>query len=86
MLSPVVFLVFLFVISPAAPAAVVGDGGMTMTLQLERAFPTSHGVELSQLKARDRVRHGRILQQFPNGVVDFPVEGTYDPFLVGYSF
>lgn len=86
MLSPVVFLVFLCVISPAAPAAVVGDGGMTMTLQLERAFPTSHGVELSQLKARDRVRHGRILQQFPNGVVDFPVEGTYDPFLVGLYF
>ncbi|XP_055836250.1 aspartic proteinase 36-like isoform X1 [Solanum dulcamara] len=85
MLSPVVFLVFLCVISPAM-AEVVGEGGMTMTLQLERAFPTSHGVELSQLKARDRVRHGRILQQFPNGVVDFPVEGTYDPFLVGLYF
>lgn len=85
MLLPVVSLVFVCVISPSAVAAAV-DGGMTVTLPLERAFPTSHGVELSQLKARDRVRHGRILQQIPSGVVDFPVEGTYDPFLVGLYF
>ncbi|XP_047308440.1 aspartic proteinase 36 [Impatiens glandulifera] len=53
-------------------------------LTLERAFPTSHGVEMSQLRDRDRVRHGRILQS--SGVIDFPVEGTYDPFLVGLYF
>ncbi|OIT29549.1 PREDICTED: aspartic proteinase-like protein 2 isoform X1 [Nicotiana attenuata] len=84
MLSPVVFLVFVCVFLPATATAVVGDG-MTVTLPLERAFPTSHGVEVSQLKARDRVRHGRILQS-SYGVVDFPVEGTYDPFLVGLYF
>ncbi|XP_009613509.1 aspartic proteinase 36 isoform X2 [Nicotiana tomentosiformis] len=84
MMSPVVYLVFVCVFLPATATAVVSDG-MTMTLPLERAFPTSHGVEVSQLKARDRVRHGRILQS-SYGVVDFPVEGTYDPFLVGLYF
>ncbi|MCE0482405.1 hypothetical protein HAX54_041174 [Datura stramonium] len=49
---------------------------MTMTLPLERAFPTSHGVELSQLQS----------SLLPDGVVDFPVDGTYDPFLVGLYF
>lgn len=68
----------------AAVAAVVGGGQMGFSL--ERAFPTSHGVELSQLRERDRVRHGRMLQNFPGGVVDFPVEGTYDPFAVGLYF
>ncbi|GMP99426.1 hypothetical protein CsSME_00046896 [Camellia sinensis var. sinensis] len=55
------------------------------TLTLERAFPTSHGVELNRLIARDRLRHDRILQS-SSGVADFPVEGTYDPFLVGLYF
>ncbi|KAL3518466.1 hypothetical protein ACH5RR_021055 [Cinchona calisaya] len=64
-----------------------GEMGM-MTLQLERAFPTNHGVPLSQLRARDRFRHGRFLQQQSsvNGIADFPVEGTYDPFLVGLYY
>lgn len=52
------------------------------TLTLERAIPASHKVELGQLIARDRIRHGRLLQS-STGVVDFPVEGTFDPFLVG---
>ncbi|KAL8146421.1 hypothetical protein AgCh_004239 [Apium graveolens] len=65
--------------------------GFPATLRLERAFPTSHGVELSQLRARDAARHPRILQESSSssslssgGVVDFPVEGTYDPYRVGY--
>lgn len=62
-------------------AAVLGEGkGLTLTL--ERA--NHQGIELSQLRNRDRFRHGRFLQQQPLGVVDFPVEGTYDPYLVGY--
>lgn len=52
------------------------------TLTLERAIPHSHEVELSQLVARDRLRHGRLLQS-ANGVVDFSVAGTFDPFVVG---
>ncbi|KAF3972896.1 hypothetical protein ACB098_08G111900 [Castanea mollissima] len=55
------------------------------TLKLERAFPLSQRVELSQLRARDSVRHGRMLQS-SNGVVDFPVAGTYDPFVVGLYY
>ncbi|KAG5515649.1 hypothetical protein RHGRI_036630 [Rhododendron griersonianum] len=65
------------------PAAVVVCG-FPAALTLERAFPrTGHGLALNQLKERDRVRHRRILQ---SGVVDFPVEGTYDPYLVGLYF
>ncbi|KAG6744138.1 hypothetical protein POTOM_052848 [Populus tomentosa] len=41
-------------------------------LQLERAFPlNNHGLELSQLRARDRRRHARLLQGFVGGVVGF---------------
>lgn len=56
--------------------------GFPATLTLERAFPTNHGVEMAQLRGRDRARHGRMLQS-SGGVVDFPVAGTYNPFLVG---
>lgn len=80
------FVVVLFGV--VLPTAMVLCGEMGLTLQLERAFPTSHRVPLSQLRARDRSRHGRLLQQSSsslNGIVDFPVEGTYDPFLVGYN-
>jgi hypothetical protein len=53
-------------------------------LQLERAFPlNNHGLELSQLRARDRLRHARLLQGFVGGVVDFSVQGSPDPYLVG---
>lgn len=55
-----------------------------VTLSLERAFPTSHGVEMSQLRARDSVRNSRILQSSAGGVVDFELFGTYIPSLVGY--
>ncbi|KAK4440665.1 Aspartic proteinase-like protein 2 [Sesamum alatum] len=64
----------------------VGDGGKSLVLSLER---TSHaGFGLSQLSNIDRVRHGRLLQQQPAGagVVNLPLLGTYDPFLVGRYF
>lgn len=64
----------------------VGEEGKGVVLSLERA---SHdGVGMSQLSERDRVRHGRLLQQQQQqpGVIDFSVEGTYDPYLVGYIF
>lgn len=60
---------------------VLGDGGKSLSWNLQRA---SHdGVELSQLRDRDLLRHDRILQQKPTGVVNFDVEGTYDPSVVG---
>lgn len=70
-----------FAIAVALLVAAVAAGSPA-SLTLERAFPTNHGVELSQLRARDAARHRRILQS-SNGVVDFPVQGTYDPFQVG---
>ncbi|KAL0460113.1 UNVERIFIED_CONTAM: Aspartic proteinase-like protein 2 [Sesamum latifolium] len=64
--------------------AAVGGGGKSLVLSLER---TSHaGSGLSQLRNIDRVRHGRLLQQQPAGVVNLPLLGTYDPFLVGRYF
>lgn len=56
----------------------------SVVLPLERAFPLSQKLELSQLRARDRVRHPRILQAVVGGVVDFSVEGTSDPYLLGW--
>ncbi|CAK7343298.1 unnamed protein product [Dovyalis caffra] len=56
-------------------------------LQLERAFPlNNHGLELHQLTARDQLRHPRLLQGFVGGAVDFSVQGSPDPYLVGLYF
>lgn len=74
-----VVLVTMFLPPPAVAS------GFPATLTLERAFPLNQRVELDELKARDRVRHGRFLQSSV-GVVDFPVEGTYDPYRVGLYF
>lgn len=60
-------------------------GGFPTSFKLERAIPPSHQLDLSQLRARDALRHGRLLQSSV-GVVDFPVYGTYDPFLVGLYY
>ena len=62
-------------------AATVGMG-FPMSMTLERAFPSNHGVDLSELRARDNLRRGRMLQS-SNGVVDFSVAGTFDPYQVG---
>ncbi|KAL8210435.1 hypothetical protein R6Q57_004872 [Mikania cordata] len=58
------------------------------TLTLERAFPANHRIELSVLRDRDSFRHRRILQQQSStgDVVDFPVEGIYDPYRVGLYY
>ncbi|MFQ6664759.1 hypothetical protein Gotur_031757 [Gossypium turneri] len=57
-----------------------------VVIPLERAFPLNGGVELSQLVARDQLRHSRMLQGLVGGVVDFSVQGTSDPYLVGLYF
>ncbi|PON56146.1 Aspartic peptidase [Parasponia andersonii] len=81
--SAATVLVSLSVVYCAFPASL-------SLLQLERAFPPSHRVELGTLRARDSVRHGgRILQGGGvgvGGVVDFPVVGSSDPYLVGLYF
>ncbi|KAG8647148.1 aspartic proteinase 36 isoform X2 [Manihot esculenta] len=55
-------------------------------LPLHRAFPLNHRLQLDQLRARDRLRHARLLQGFVGGVVDFSVQGSSDPYLVGLYF
>ncbi|KAE8704595.1 Eukaryotic aspartyl protease family protein isoform 2 [Hibiscus syriacus] len=57
-----------------------------VVIPLERAFPLNGRVDLSQLVARDQLRHSRILQRFVGGVVDFSVQGSSDPYLVGLYF
>lgn len=52
------------------------------TLKLERSIP-ARGVSLNELMARDRARHRRMLAS-SDAVVNFPVGGTYDPFVAGY--
>lgn len=78
-------VVFIFTAMLLTAATVIVSGSPA-TLTLERAFPTNHGIELNQLKARDLLRHGRFLQSSSNGVVDFAVHGTFDPFQVGLYF
>lgn len=64
------------------PAAVAISSSFPATLTLERRIPPSHLVELNHLRERDSFRHRRLLQS-TFGVVDFPVQGTFNPFLVG---
>ena len=73
-------------LASVAAAATVSCGGLAGTfLPLERAIPLNQQVELEALRARDRARHGRILQGVVGGVVDFSVQGTSDPYFVGYG-
>ncbi|CAF2260845.1 BnaA08g27090D [Brassica napus] len=55
-------------------------------LKLERLIPPSHELSLAELRAFDSARHGRLLQSPVGGVVDFPVYGASDPFLVGLYY
>ncbi|XP_022755920.1 aspartic proteinase-like protein 2 [Durio zibethinus] len=80
-----VFLAWVMITVLVLEAAVV-MGGFPVTLKLERSIPLpSHELELSRVRERDRLRHGRLLQS-SGGVVDFQVQGTYDPFLVGLYY
>ncbi|XP_010275931.1 PREDICTED: uncharacterized protein LOC104610826 [Nelumbo nucifera] len=46
---------------------------ISKSLKLEKRLRVDQRVELSELRARDRVRYRRILQY---GIVDFPIEGS----------
>ncbi|KAG5556747.1 hypothetical protein RHGRI_007123 [Rhododendron griersonianum] len=72
-----------FAAAVAVQVAEVCGGGV---LTLERAFPLNQRVELEALRARDRARHARVLQNLVGGVVDFSVVGTSDPYIVGLYF
>lgn len=57
-----------------------------VTLTLERAFPSNHGVQLNELKALDSFRHRSRFLQSTNYVVDFPVKGSFDTTKAGLYF
>lgn len=69
-------------------AAGAGAAPLPAALRLERALPHK-GVAVEHLRERDRARHGRrgLLGGGGGGVagvVDFPVEGSANPFMVGW--
>ncbi|KAJ4754553.1 Eukaryotic aspartyl protease family protein [Rhynchospora pubera] len=83
------FLAFLIVILFSDTAAEIAGEDFPTTLRLERAIPR-RGVEIEHLKARDLARD---LSRRKNGwrlsvagVVDFPVDGSANPFTVGLYF
>jgi hypothetical protein len=60
--------------------------GSDAVLKLERLIPPNHELGLTELRAFDSARHGRLLQSPVGGVVNFPVDGASDPFLVGLYY
>lgn len=72
------------------PAVVLGMATVVVSAVCSGVLPLerlSHRVEMEELRARDRVRHARILRGVVGGggVVDFSVQGTSDPYSVGYG-
>ena len=71
----------------AVASVLAGAAPFPAALTLERALPHK-GVPAEHLKERDRARHaGRgLLGPAPAvaGVVDFPVEGSANPYMVGW--
>ncbi|KAL3754053.1 hypothetical protein ACJRO7_001316 [Eucalyptus globulus] len=90
LVAPAKFLIFLALAALTLPVSVVVQCGAalprTTVLPLQRAFPLGRRVDPDWLRARDRVRHARILQSVAGGVVDFSVEGSSDPLLIGLYF
>ncbi|GMY25018.1 aspartic proteinase-like protein 2 isoform X2 [Fagus crenata] len=78
------FIPFIF-----ALAVVVVPVFYCVLLPLKRAFHlTHHGLQLDQHRARDRAKHARLLQGSLSGggVVDFSLQGSYDPYVAGLYY
>ncbi|PQQ15243.1 aspartic proteinase-like protein 2 [Prunus yedoensis var. nudiflora] len=74
------------ILASFAVLSLVYCGVVSTFLSLERIYPPSHRVQIEQLRARDRVRHARLLQNVAGGVVDFPVQGYAEPNLAGLYY
>ncbi|KAL2509146.1 Eukaryotic aspartyl protease family protein [Forsythia ovata] len=81
-----ILMVVVLLGAAAALSAASGIGGVQRVMNLQRAFPVNQRVELEALKARDRARHARMLQNFAGGIADFPVFGTSDPLETGLYY
>ncbi|KMZ61137.1 Eukaryotic aspartyl protease family protein [Zostera marina] len=77
--------------------AVGGRGGFPAVLELERSIPS--GADLDILRSHDEIRHRSLLQRKVSqrkkllmqqkdttGVVNFPIDGSSDPYSVGLYF
>lgn len=83
-LSPLLSFLLLALIMASARVSVVE---CATVLTLERAFPAHHRLDIDSVRARDRLRHSRLLQGLgASGVVDFSVQGSADPLLIGCVF
>ncbi|BFG37528.1 hypothetical protein CerSpe_238020 [Prunus speciosa] len=71
------------ILASFAVLSLVYCGVVSIFLSLERVYPPNHRVQIEQLRARDRVRHARLLQNVASGVVNFPVHGSSEPNLAG---
>ncbi|CAD6341899.1 unnamed protein product [Miscanthus lutarioriparius] len=84
----VVAVAALLLVAAAAAAAAESAAPLPAALRLERAVPHK-GVALEELRRRDAARH-RVLRRrllgAVAGVVDFPVEGSANPYMVGLYF
>ncbi|XP_059295359.1 aspartic proteinase 36-like [Lycium ferocissimum] len=63
-----------------APISILPSKTPARVLRLERMYSMNQTVELEELIARDRARHAR------HRVVNFPVIGSSDPFLLGIYY
>nr|KAJ0224914.1 hypothetical protein LSAT_V11C100040930 [Lactuca sativa] len=69
--------------------AVVVLSAFPATFTLEKAFPVNSRIELSELRKRDSLRHGRMMLQkdiSPRGIIEFAAEGSYDAHVAGLYF
>lgn len=77
--------------------AVGGRGGFPAVLELERSIPS--GADLDILRSHDEIRHRSLLQRKVSqrkkllmqqkdttGVVNFPIDGSSDPYSVGFAY
>ncbi|XP_019152527.1 PREDICTED: aspartic proteinase-like protein 2 isoform X2 [Ipomoea nil] len=82
-MAGVEFLMLLSVMAAAAVALpAVKDASGTFpngVITLERAFPANEKVEVEVVRARDRLRHARMLQSLSGGIVNFSIAGLADP-------
>ncbi|KAG5582670.1 hypothetical protein H5410_053297 [Solanum commersonii] len=52
--------------------------GIARVLHLERLLPENHVTTIDALVARDRARHARILRTATSGLVNFPLNSSFD--------
>ncbi|CAH9090266.1 unnamed protein product [Cuscuta europaea] len=83
-------LTMVFVMAAATVSLAVARAGAQPipkgVMTLERAFPTNANMEAKGLRARDRLRHARMLQRLSGGIVDFSIAGLADPNMLGLYY